>query len=400
MNDTYRPFGAIESVPLLEECRQFIQIPSVSGDEKELAEHLEQRMTELGFDRVWIDGVGNVIGEINSGRPGPRVLFAAHLDTIPVNGSEAWSVDPFEGIIADDFLYGRGAVANKAALAAMLHGMSPLSAAKDRWCGALFVAATVGKERAEGMAMLQVMQATKPDYVILGEASNGQLCHGQRGRAEIALTVVGQAVHSAQAAAGCNAASQLLTLLAEVQGQKLPVHPVLGPASLELTQLVSSPYPATATVPHTCWAILDRYFLPDETEEGVLAPLTAAAAKLEQTGAATVSVEIVDQGLECYTGLYLPGRRWFAAWLTPADHPLVTAGLAALTDNGLAAECGMYGGATDGSCSQGKLGVPTVGYGPGRQQDRHSADERVAVTAVVKAAGVYQSLAHRLLASR
>ncbi|MCS7261684.1 MAG: YgeY family selenium metabolism-linked hydrolase, partial [Anaerolineae bacterium] len=60
--------------------KDLVAVPSFSGAEKEAAERLKQEMERLGFDDVWIDQVGNVVGRIGPGR-GPKLLFDGHLDT-------------------------------------------------------------------------------------------------------------------------------------------------------------------------------------------------------------------------------------------------------------------------------------------------------------------------------
>ena len=78
-------------------------------------------MNSLGFDRTWIDRAGNVGGLIKGSGAGPLVVLEGHMDTVPPGRPEEWGVDPFSGEVRDGWLYGRGSVDMKGAIAAMVH---------------------------------------------------------------------------------------------------------------------------------------------------------------------------------------------------------------------------------------------------------------------------------------
>jgi acetylornithine deacetylase/succinyl-diaminopimelate desuccinylase-like protein len=209
----------IDEQLLIKVCQGLIQIPSYTGQEQEVAEFLVETMLTLGYDSAWVDGVGNVIGEIRGSHQGCKVLFDGHIDTIPVSGSEIWMHDPFEGLLEEGRIYGRGVVSMKGALAAMVCGLAPLVQHKEKLTGSVFVSGTVGKEQFEGLAFRQVMQVIKPDYVIIGEASNLNICRGQRGRVQIVVMTTGKAAHSATPLAGRNAGYMMMDLVQEIKKQ-------------------------------------------------------------------------------------------------------------------------------------------------------------------------------------
>ena len=66
-------FGPIDEALLIKVCQELLQIPSYTGQEQEAAEFLVKTMLSLGYDSAWVDGVGNVIGEIRGSRPGCKV---------------------------------------------------------------------------------------------------------------------------------------------------------------------------------------------------------------------------------------------------------------------------------------------------------------------------------------
>ena len=61
-----------------------VRIPSVLGDEDGVARAVVARMKELGYESAEIDDAGNAVGEIRGQKPGPRLLFDGHIDTVGV----------------------------------------------------------------------------------------------------------------------------------------------------------------------------------------------------------------------------------------------------------------------------------------------------------------------------
>ena len=89
--------------------RQLIQQQSYSGHEDKAAAVLTEGFKKLGFDDVFVDRYGNTVGILRGKRPGKKVLFDGHMDTVPVTDEGAWAHKPFEAEVTDGVLYGRGA---------------------------------------------------------------------------------------------------------------------------------------------------------------------------------------------------------------------------------------------------------------------------------------------------
>ncbi len=393
-NETVQPF---DKDALLTGCQALIQAPGTAGQEQEAAAALQEMMRAAGFDRVWSDGVGNVIGEIRGALPGKKLLFDAQLDTMPVSGSDFWSFDPYEGEINDGRLYGRGAVGMKGALAAMVHGLAPLAKCKDKLAGALYVSGSIGGEVFPGLALAQILHVVKPDAVVIGAPTGLNLACGQRGRAELTLVAHGKAAHSACATAGENAVQAMLGLIAEVNRQALPVDASFGKAELVLTNMISAPYPAAGAVPHKCWATFDRYLLPGETETEALQELERAIAG-QKDRTASFAAEVIEDGLECYTGQYLGAKRFSPAWKGEAETAFFKAAQTSLEKVGLHAAPFVYPMATN-AVQAVKAGLPTIGFGPGRPEELHRVDEAIEVAQLEAAAAGYQAIAADFLHS-
>lgn len=179
-------------------CQKLIQSPSTSGHEKGVVERLKAFFEANGFDSVRVDRYGNVIGCIKGSRPGPRVLFDGHIDTVPVGDPATWEHDPFAAEIVDGKIYGRGTSDMKGAVAAMACAAANYAKATNKdFAGEIYVAGVVHEECFEGVAAREISAYVKPDYVVIGEASQLNLKIGQRGRAEIVVETFGKPCHSA-----------------------------------------------------------------------------------------------------------------------------------------------------------------------------------------------------------
>lgn len=196
---------------LLTYCRDFVRIPGETGQEQPAALFLKATMEILGFDAVSIDEYGSVIGVIH-GSGEQTIMLEGHLDTVGVTDASAWTIDPYGGLVRDGKLYGRGASDMRAALMTMTCAAAALLPEKARLQGNIVVTGVVCEETFEGIAFGKILDRIQPDLVILGEATELNLCIGQRGRAEIQIITQGKSAHSANPSEGVNAVTQMMRL--------------------------------------------------------------------------------------------------------------------------------------------------------------------------------------------
>jgi acetylornithine deacetylase/succinyl-diaminopimelate desuccinylase-like protein len=347
-------------------------------------------------------------------------LLDGHCDIVGIAPGVAWRHDPFGAEIEGDFLYGRGAADMKGGLAAMIYAAANADRSKLRGCVA--VSATVMEENLEGAALKAVMDAVRPDFVVIGEATDLRLNRGGRGRAEIHLETIGRPAHSSTPHLGRNAVHDMIRVINVVE--RLPVRddPLLGPAILALTDIISDPYPAYSVIPSRCRVTYDRRLLPGETVESVLASFrhlsetqtdapggavsgggfalihrTMDPAEVAQLADVDLRVTVAQGEHRTYTGALLRGPKFLPAWVFPEDHPFVQAALAGLRAAGLDPRFGAYRFCTNAAYSAGTAGVPTIGFGPGREEDAHVVDERVQVSALLAAERGYRGIIEAVL---
>jgi putative selenium metabolism hydrolase len=346
-----------------------IQQKSLAGEEKTVIDLAAAEMQRLGFDRVEIDDNGSVFGLIEGGQPGPTLLFDAHCDTVGVAPGVPWAHPPFGAEIVDGRMYGRGTSDMKGAAAAMIYA----AAAADRanLAGRVVISISVLEEVLEGVALKSVMDITRPDFVVIGESTDLNLAHGGRGRAEIHLEAIGQPAHSSSPQLGINAVHKMIPAIQAIEQITLPVDPLLGPAIMALTDIISDPYPGYSVIPSRCRVTYDRRLLPGETSQSVLAEVKSLP------GLADINVTIAEGRHTAYTGAVLQSPKFFPAWKLEAGHPLVQAGLRGLRAAGLEPQLSAYRFCTNAAYSAGIAGVPTIGFGPSPEARAHIVDEYI-----------------------
>ena len=380
-------------------CQKLIQQKSYSGEESGVVGVLSENMKQMGFDEVTVDKYGNIIGCIKGNRPGKKVLFDGHIDTVPVTEEAEWLYPPFAAEIHDGKIYGRGTSDMKGAVAAMTCAAS--NYAKDTgkdFAGEIYVAGVVHEECFEGVAAREISKNVRPDYVVIGEASQLNLKIGQRGRAEIVIETFGKPCHSANPEKGINAVYKMAKVIGAIRTLVPTHHPVLGDGILELTDIKSAPYPGASVVPEYCRATYDRRLLVGETKESVLEPINGLLEKLmAEDPELKVKASYAVGRERCHTGNEIEGERFFPGWLYDKDDDFVQAVYTKLTEKGFTPEITQYNFCTNGSHYAGEAKIKTFGLGPSRENLAHTLNEYVEIEQLTKVTECYYGVLEALL---
>jgi len=380
-------------------CQSLIRSGTLSGEEEPVARLLVEFFRENAFDDIRTDAYGNVIACIKGSLPGKKLLFDAHMDTVPVSDPSAWTVDPWGGEIIDGKLYGRGSTDMKGSLAAMMCAAAEFAKeTKKEFAGELYIAGVVHEECFEGVASREISKTVRPDYVVIGEASDLNLKIGQRGRAEIVVETFGKPAHSANPDKGLNAVYKMADVIKNIKTLVPPEHPVLGKGILELTDIKSSPYPGASVVPEYCRCTYDRRLLVGETKESVLAPIQALLDLMKKEDPelrAKISYAVGEE--TCYTGEKIRGERFFPGWLFDPKDEFVQAVYTQLQADGFTPEITKYNFCTNASHYAGEAGIPTMGMGPSNESLAHVVDEYVALDQLFGVYGSFLSIMKALL---
>ncbi|MEW5926805.1 MAG: M20/M25/M40 family metallo-hydrolase [Gemmatimonadota bacterium] len=373
---------------------ELIRIPSLPGEEGEVARRVMEEMCALGFDEARTDRAGNVIGRIAGTGGAPAVMLSCHMDVVDVGDVAGWEHDPFGGVVADGCLHGRGAMDLKGPLALQLYAAARF--VRERPAGDLLVVFSVYEEKG-GWGMMHLMESAglRPGAVILGEATGCNLYTGHRGHAELAVEIHGRAAHASVPETGRNPNALLphVLLALDELARAQPSHPVLGRATF--TPTVVECWPKSGNViPDRVRITLDLRVLPGWSEERTLEQIRAALAE-RVPAAEGMRVEV------------LPGRATHRAWtgwvdehsnFTPGylladDHPVVRAAAGALRASlGREPAVRQWKFGTDGGHTCGTHGVPTLGFAPGEEALAHTNRERLELAPAREAFEAYPAL--------
>ena len=201
-----RAADAVDTHRLIELVQEVCRIPSVLGEEGELAGFLHRVMEESGFEAASLQpvlpGRPNALGELSFGS-GPRVVLTGHLDTKPV--SHGWTATtPFSGELIDGSIYGHGIMDMKAALACQIVAMEALQDSGAELAGTVAMAA-VADHMGDQLGSIAYFDSYPADMAVLGELSDNEIFLGHRGRYYFDVTVLGKSAHTCHKPLAVNA---------------------------------------------------------------------------------------------------------------------------------------------------------------------------------------------------
>ena len=374
--------------------RDMIVIPAESGRERARCERVRAEYEGLGFDGARFDGIGSVVASVGDG---PLVVMMdGHIDCVGVGDPAAWSHDPFRGKLEGGRVYGRGAVDELPAIACMAYGARLLAERGVPPGVKVVLVASVMEEDCDGYPLMHLVEkeGIRPDLVVLGEPTDLDVYRGHRGRMGIEVITRGRSAHGAHCEKGVNAVYKMAPIVADIEALNatLPTDDFLGKGTVTVSY-VDCKTPSFNAVPDECRVVLDRRLTSGETPERALAEIRA----LPHIGDARVRT--LEWEGTAWTGAPARQEQVFPTWVLPEEHPLVE-GVAAAASAvlGRRPAISRWVFSTNGVATMGRLGIPTVGFAPGREELAHTTDESVSVEDLVKATAVYSLIPGELAA--
>ena len=201
--------------------QEMVRIDSTNGKEDALARDLEARLKSLKVGKVWCEktyeGRLNTLWEVDSGKPGPSLLFTGHLDTKPV--CEGWQRDPFDGAIENGRLYGHGVMDMKAGLGSLVGGiMTMIDSGVDFKGKITFVA--VADHMGQQTGSIDLFRRHKFDHCVLAELTDMQIYIAHRGRYYFDISTIGHSAHTCHKYKAINAIEKMLPVVEEISKLK------------------------------------------------------------------------------------------------------------------------------------------------------------------------------------
>ncbi len=364
---------------------RLVRIKSLTAHEKDVQMELKRQMEEAGFDEVFIDGMGNVIGRIGRGKK--NLAIDGHMDTVDIGNPANWSFDPLGGEIKDGYVHGRGSVDQKGGPAAFVTAgriLKELGFDKDI---TVWFVGSVMEEDCDGLCWKYIIEEDKivPDAVILTEPTNLNLYRGQRGRMEMQIHFHGRSSHGSAPERGVNAIYMASGVALEIAklNERLAYDEFLGKGSITVTEIISTS-PSLCAVSDYARIHVDRRLTTGETRE------TAVRELEELIKGLNANVELPDYRETAFTGMEYGMEKYYPTWKTAEDHISVRTGVASYKKLfGKEPVVDKWTFSTNGIMTCGIFGIPTIGFGPGNEVLAHAPDEKVPVSDLVAASAFY-----------
>ncbi len=361
--------------PVLQTLADLVRINSVNSSydggpgEGEVAAYVRRFFEQRGIE-TWeqevFPGRPNVLARLPGLDSSRRIVLEAHTDTVSVKGM---TIPPFEPVIREGRMYGRGSCDTKAGLATMMHAMASLKEEGITPPCEVVLAAAVDEEYSY-RGVVRLCEGLKADAAIVAEPTELRAVIATKGVLRCRLVVHGRSAHSSKPHLGVNAITHMARVIAAIEADNERMaavqHPLVGCGTCNVGVITGGVQ--VNFVPDRCAIEIDRRLLPGEKASDAVAHYRQLLQGLEGiTGDVEEPLLLVDEALD-----------------TPAEAAVVQTALQVLRDLGLNAEpCGVPFG-----CDASKLaraGIPSIVFGPGSIDRAHTADEYIEIDQVEQA---------------
>ncbi len=367
--------------------RDMVRIPSESQQEKDVILRIKEEMEKVGFDKIEIDPMGNIIGTIGKGKR--LIAMDAHIDTVGIGERKNWDFDPYEGFEDETYIGGRGTSDQEGGMASMVYAGKIIKDFNLEDDYTLLITGTVQEEDCDGLCWQYLIEemGIKPEFVVITEPTSCNIYRGQRGRMEIKVSTHGVSCHGSAPERGDNAIFKMAPILQELEALHKDLHddPFLGKGTLTVSEIFYSS-PSRCAVADGCSVSIDRRLTHGETPEGAMDEIR----NLPSVKSADAKVEMYDYEEPSYTGLVYPTKTYFPSWVLEEEHIATQTLVDAYRE--------LFGGkplvdkwtfSTNGVSIMGRYDIPCIGFGPGHEKEAHAPNEKTEKEHLVKAAAMY-----------
>jgi acetylornithine deacetylase/succinyl-diaminopimelate desuccinylase family protein len=313
----------------------------------------------------------NIVARIGpptpTGTKGPSLLVACHLDVVPAG--DGWASDPFEPLVKDGRVYGRGATDNKGQMAASMVLARFLKENEAQLQGEFLLIGAADEERGSRLGLEYLLEecGLRADYAIIPDVSYGmrKIDVAEKGALFIGITSIGKQAHGSRPEEGVNAIWNMIDLLQELKALtfKRTSLPLFTPPTLNLGTIQGGA--ARNIVPGKCQVGVDIRHLPGESKEEILERIWDIIRRVEkQNPTACFELEV-----ESYLEPSAVDERNPLIGLLQKHTQAVL---------GLRPELiGLSGATVTKQLLQ--KGIIAVGFGPGSEKEAHVANESIEV---------------------
>ena len=416
MKSRIKELAASFQPDLLDFCKRIIETPSNSGDEEAVGILFSEEMKKLGYDEVFTDSLGNVIGIVRGTKPGPTIMYNGHMDAVAPGDFKTWKpYSPYTAIIDDaqmqnpftgneeitKVIHGRGAGDLKCNLASEVYAGGIYAQLKKEgfdFPGTFLLTAVVLEENGEMMGTIKLCEEAlpehgiEPDAMVCCEPSSLRLMLGHRGRMEIRVVVKGKSCHGSSPWLGVNAVEKSAKLIDRVHDMiwsKTYSDPYLGRPGIALTMYSCEPN-ELCIVPNKCTIVYDRRLVPGETTESAIAEIQKIVDDLAAEDPEFSADVSVNENLRtAFTGKSEVIESAKEVWIIDRNHPFIKACTKGLEEIGEPVMYDYWAFSTDTPMLGTRMHKPVIGYGPGQEYLIHTPQEKVRIDFIKRSLAAY-----------
>ena len=367
--------------------RDMIKISSESCNEEKVVKRIEKEMKKVGFDKITIDSMGNILGYIGHGKH--LIAMDAHIDTVGVGEIKLWDYDPYEGYEDDEIIIGRGASDQEGGMASMVYAGKIIKDLNLLDEYTLLVTGTVQEEDCDGLCWQYLVEKEniKPEFVVITEPTSLNIYRGHRGRMEIKIETKGLSCHGSAPERGENAIYKMAPIINELKvlNEKLMDNDFLGKGTLTVSEIFFSS-PSRCAVADGCSISVDRRLTMGETYKYAIKQIEQLPSVIN----AKAEVSMYNYEKASYTGYVYPTKCFFPTWVIDKEHiacrTLVDA-YEGLFNNAPLVDKWTF--STNAVSIMGRYNIPCIGFGPGHEDQAHAPNEKTWKEELVKAAAMY-----------
>ena len=250
---------------LIDLTRDLIEFKSVSGEEEEISGYIKDFFEDIGFS---VEMIGkNVLASEKKMKKDPVLILNGHTDVVPAEESR-WKHPPFEPVLSNGRIYGRGSCDMKGGLASMIFALKILYEEEIEMNNDLLFTATVEEETGGLNGAGSIVEGLNGKMCVIAEPTDLKICIGHKGSTIYRVTVEGRSAHGSMPHLGKNAiyyASKMITALEESKFDKRDEFlgkPTINVGKIEGGERVN-------VVPDRCVFEIDRRMIPGEDGEEV-----------------------------------------------------------------------------------------------------------------------------------
>lgn len=368
--------------------KELVAIPSENppGKEGEVARYIAKFFEKRGMKPIITEktsGRPNVIVPLSGTDETPTLLLTGHTDVVPAGAG--WNTDPYQPVVKDGKIFGRGTCDMKGGLACILHVVELLLKHQIPLSGNLVCAFTVAEETGgtEGAGYIMKEGLIKADMGVLLEPSDFQLILAEEGVLWVNLVTHGTTTHTLNAATASNAVEHMTSLLTALMAERAFILQCKTRGNDEPILSINTIHGGDKpnVIPGECQATIDIRIPPDcdLSVEDVKTRLSSFLTKQRETNPKLKIDEQFD----------VVGRPFHQ----PRDAKIVSI-LADCAAKVLGTSPGIVGPVpstdedSDAYHFWTKGQIPTVYFGPGKIEQAHAANEYIEISQLIQAAKI------------